>query len=72
LLFGHNGAEPADTRMLAELLIRVGILADELPEVATLAFNPVLVSATGLSVLHATVTLRPPGSRPDVGPRRLR
>jgi acyl-CoA synthetase (NDP forming)/GNAT superfamily N-acetyltransferase len=72
MLFGHRGATPADTAALADLLLRLGLLADEIPEVRSVELRPVLVNATGLSVLHADIVVGPAGGRPDAGPRRLR
>nr|WP_232074981.1 GNAT family N-acetyltransferase [Phytohabitans suffuscus] len=71
LLRGYRGAEPVDRAALAELLIRVGRLADERPEVRELRLNPVLARPDGLSVLHAEVVLGPPAARPDTAPRHL-
>ncbi|NYT96538.1 bifunctional GNAT family N-acetyltransferase/acetate--CoA ligase family protein [Salinispora sp. H7-4] len=71
LLRGHRGAAPVDRRALAELLLRVGRLADEQPRARTLTLNPVLARPDGLSVLHATVRLGSAAVRPDTGPRRL-
>ena len=71
LLRGHRGAAPVDRAALAELLLRVGLLADEQPRVRALTLNPVLVRPDGLSVLHATVQIGSAGARPDTGPRRL-
>jgi acyl-CoA synthetase (NDP forming) len=72
MLFGHRGATPVDVAALEELLLRLGALADELPELHGLELNPVLASERGLTVLHAEVRVAPPGPRPDAGPRRLR
>ncbi len=72
LLFGYRGSEAVDVAALEQLLLRVAILADDLPEVAALELNPVVASASGLSVLRAVIRLARPGGRPDVGPRRLR
>ena len=72
MLFGHRGAVPVDTEALADLLLRIGLLADEIPEVRSLELRPVLVGGRGLTVLHADVTVGPAGGRPDAGPRRLR
>jgi hypothetical protein len=72
MLFGHRGAVPADTEALADLLLRLGLLADEIPEVRSLELRPVLVGGTGLAVLHTDVHVGPAGGRPDAGPRRLR
>ncbi|MER7267593.1 GNAT family N-acetyltransferase [Micromonospora carbonacea] len=71
LLRGHRGAAPVDRAALAELLLRVGRLADEQPRVRSLTLNPVLARPDGISVLHATVGVGAAGARPDTGPRRL-
>ena len=71
LLRGYGGVGRVDRAALAQLLIRVGRLADERPEVRELRLNPVLARADGLSVLHAEVVLGPPAARPDTLPRRL-
>ncbi|MDI1459341.1 GNAT family N-acetyltransferase [Catellatospora sp. KI3] len=62
----------ADLDALAELLVRVGQLAEEAPRLRRLTLNPVLVRPTGLSVLHASGELADPQPRPDTGPRHLR
>jgi acyl-CoA synthetase (NDP forming) len=72
LLFGYRGVPPADTVALEDLLLRVSQLADDRPELVALDLNPVLVSATGVSVLDASARVRPPAARFDSGPRRLR
>ncbi|RIV40849.1 bifunctional acetate--CoA ligase family protein/GNAT family N-acetyltransferase [Micromonospora radicis] len=71
LLRAHRGAAPVDTAALADLLLRVGRLADEQPRVRALTLNPVLARPDGLSVLHATVRIGSAAARPDTGPRRL-
>jgi acyl-CoA synthetase (NDP forming)/GNAT superfamily N-acetyltransferase len=71
LLGGYRGAAPADVAALADLLIRVGQLADEIPQVKRLVLNPVLAHPEGISVLHASVTYGEAAPRPDTGPRRL-
>lgn len=70
LLFGYRGAAPVAVEVLEDLLLRVGRLADDLPEVARLSLNPVVVSQHRLAVLSAEIELGPP-ARPDIGPRRL-
>ncbi|SCL48216.1 bifunctional GNAT family N-acetyltransferase/acetate--CoA ligase family protein [Micromonospora peucetia] len=71
LLRGHRGAAPVDRAALADLLLRVGRLADEQPRVRALTLNPVLARPDGISVLHATVRIGSAVPRPDTGPRRL-
>ncbi|MFC8080287.1 GNAT family N-acetyltransferase [Streptomyces sp. NPDC057307] len=71
LLFGWRGSAPVDTAALEELLLRVSRLVDDHPEIVSVALEPVVVAAHGLSVLGASVRLAPPPSRDDLGPRRL-
>lgn len=71
LLFGWRGAEPVDTAALEELLLRVSLLADDLPEVVAVTLEPVVVAARGLTVLGASVRLARPPARTDLGPRAL-
>ena len=71
LLFGHRGADPVDVAALEDLVVRVSRLADDLPEVAALELNPVIVGVESLSVLNATIRLAPPLARADQGPRAL-
>lgn len=71
LLRGYRGAQAVDREALADLLLRVGRLADEQPRVRALTLNPVLARPDGLSVLHAVVHVGAPGNRPDKGPRHL-
>jgi acyl-CoA synthetase (NDP forming)/GNAT superfamily N-acetyltransferase len=71
LLFGHRGAEPVDVPSLQDLLLRVARAKDDLPEIAAIELNPVLVSTHGLQVLGAAMHAGPPVSRLDDGPRRM-
>ncbi|MFB9200376.1 GNAT family N-acetyltransferase [Nonomuraea spiralis] len=72
LLFGQYGYPPVAVPALEELLVRVGRLANDLPEVACLDLDQVLVGESEVLVLGARATLRTPaGPRLDGGPRRL-
>ncbi|NUW42976.1 GNAT family N-acetyltransferase [Nonomuraea rhodomycinica] len=72
LLFGEYGYPPVAVGALEDLLVRVGRLAGDLPEVARLDLDQVLVGESGVIVLGARATVRtPPGPRLDGGPRRL-
>lgn len=72
LLLGEYGYPPVAVEALEDLLIRLGRLADDLPEVARLTLDPVLVGESGAIVLGARAVLRShEGPRPDGGPRRL-
>ncbi|MEV0145909.1 MULTISPECIES: GNAT family N-acetyltransferase [unclassified Nonomuraea] len=72
LLFGEYGYPPVAVAALEELLVRVGRLAGDLPELARLDLDQVLVGESGVIILGARATVRtPPGPRLDGGPRRL-
>lgn len=71
LLFGWRGSRPVDTAALEELLLRVSLLADDLPEVVAVDLEPVVVAQQGVAVLGATVRLARPPARTDLGPRAL-
>lgn len=68
-LFGYQGAPGADVAALEDVLARVSVMAEDLPELASLELYPVAVAERGASVLHATIRLRPAERRTDA-PRR--
>ncbi|MFC5287755.1 GNAT family N-acetyltransferase [Actinokineospora guangxiensis] len=72
LLAGYGGGEPADLDALAELVLRVAALAEDVPEVRGLELEPILASPAGAYATSGRVTVGPPPSRHDTGPRRLR
>jgi acyl-CoA synthetase (NDP forming) len=71
LLAGYRGSEPVRLDALEDLVLRVGRIAEDLPEVRSLALDPVLASAEGVFVTGARVVLGTPHTREDAGPRRL-
>ncbi|MFI5647761.1 GNAT family N-acetyltransferase [Kitasatospora sp. NPDC051705] len=71
LLFGWRGAEAVDTGALEELLLRVSQLVDDVPEVASVDLEPVVVAPYGLAILGARVRLAPLPVRSDLGPRAM-
>jgi acyl-CoA synthetase (NDP forming)/GNAT superfamily N-acetyltransferase len=72
LLAGYRGTEPVRLDALENLVLRVGKIAEDLPEVRSLRLDPVLASAEGAFVTGASVVLGPPPTRHDGGPRRMR
>jgi hypothetical protein len=72
LLAGYRGTEPVRLDALENLVLRVGKIAEDLPEVRSLSLDPVLASAEGAFVTGASVVLGPPPTRHDGGPRRMR
>jgi acetyl coenzyme A synthetase (ADP forming)-like protein len=72
LLFGYRGAPVADVDALEQLLLRVGRLAEELPEVAEMDCNPVIVSPDAVTVVDVKVRLASVPPSPLPGVRRMR
>ncbi|NIZ92129.1 bifunctional acetate--CoA ligase family protein/GNAT family N-acetyltransferase [Kineococcus rubinsiae] len=70
-LFGHRGAPPLDVDALEDVVARVAVLADAVPEVAELRLAPVLVAERGATVLDAVVQLAASQSRTDPDRRTL-
>jgi acyl-CoA synthetase (NDP forming) len=70
LLFGHRGT-PVDTAALADTLLRVSRLADDLPEVAELNLSPVVAGPVGVCAVDVRVRVSPAEAR-DPFLRRLR
>ncbi|MFF3006665.1 GNAT family N-acetyltransferase [Kitasatospora sp. NPDC057940] len=71
LLFGWRGAEAVDTDALEELLLRVSQLVDDVPEIASVDLEPVVVAPYGLAILGARVRIAPLPVRSDLGPRAM-
>jgi acyl-CoA synthetase (NDP forming) len=71
LLYGHRGSKPVDIDALAEVLLRVSRLADEVPEIAELDLNPVIARPDGVSPVDARIRLVPAEPQ-DPFLRRLR
>jgi acyl-CoA synthetase (NDP forming)/RimJ/RimL family protein N-acetyltransferase len=71
LLDGFGGTAPVDKAALEDLLVRLGLLADDLPELAELRLEPVVVAPSGLAVLGASAVLRRPEARTERDARRL-
>jgi acyl-CoA synthetase (NDP forming) len=65
LLFGYRGSQPANVALLEDLLVRVALLADELPEVAELDLNPVTVSEHSAQAVDVKVRVQPYDADPS-------
>jgi len=61
LLTGYRGSAPVDLAALEDLVLRVARLAEQVPEIAELDLNPVIVTARGVVTVDAKVRLAPPG-----------
>jgi acyl-CoA synthetase (NDP forming) len=70
-LFGYRGLPARDVAALEDVIARVALLADDLPELRSLELNPVTVAEHGAHVLGARATLAP-ADRVDVARRLAR
>ena len=57
LLTGFRGAAPADVDALVDVVVACGRFAEEVPEVAELDANPVMVSPTGCGLVDVKLRL---------------
>jgi acetyl coenzyme A synthetase (ADP forming)-like protein len=64
LLDGFRGAAKADVAALEDVVVRVGWLAANHPEIAELDLNPVVVSPDGAMAVDARVRVERPARRP--------
>ncbi len=71
LLFGYRNTPVCDVAALENMLLRVAQLAANIPEMAELDLNPVIVSTTGAVAVDVKVRLQP-ASADDPLVRRLR
>jgi acetyltransferase len=67
LLAGYRGRPPADLDAIAQVLIGLGALAADLPEVTELDINPLLTDVGGVIALDARMSIR----RPDAATPRI-
>ena len=71
LLTGFRGSAPVDLAAVEELLVRLGRLAADLPELAEADCNPVMCTPQGAVVVDARLRVRHAVAEADVL-RRLR
>src|SRR4051812_1384108 len=72
LLFGYRNTPEVDVDALEGTLLRVGLLAEHVPEVAEFDANPVIASPTGAVVVDAKLHLARAPAEPPPELRRLR
>lgn len=72
LFFGYRGRPAVDVAALEDLILRVGVLAEEIQEIAEMDLNPVVVSPTGVLAIDVKIRVAPPVTRDPVGLRRMR
>jgi acyl-CoA synthetase (NDP forming)/GNAT superfamily N-acetyltransferase len=72
LLFGYRGSEPVDAAALEDLVRRVALLKNDLPQVCDVDLDLVHATATGVDVLSARIRIEPVSDpRSDLFVRRL-
>lgn len=72
LLEGYRGRPALSRVALRHILVKVGALVDDLPEISELDLNPVIGRADGWHVVDARIRIAAPGPLPDPLERRLR
>jgi acyl-CoA synthetase (NDP forming)/GNAT superfamily N-acetyltransferase len=72
LLTGYRGSSPGDTAALEDVLLRLGRLAEDVPQIAELDLNPLLVFPHGVMAVDVKLRLAPIGIEPDATQRALR
>jgi acyl-CoA synthetase (NDP forming) len=59
LLAGYRGQPSLDVAAVEDTLLRLSSLADDLPQIAELDFNPLIVHERGASIADARVRVAP-------------
>ena len=59
LLFGYRNAPAVDVDALEHILLRIGRLAEDVPEIAELDCNPLVLSASGALALDVKCRIAP-------------
>ncbi|HEY7223574.1 MAG TPA: GNAT family N-acetyltransferase [Micromonosporaceae bacterium] len=72
LLTGYRGSAGVPIAAVEDLVLRLGRLAEELPEVAELDLNPVLAGPEGVVAVDTKLRLLPVSGEPDAVLRQLR
>jgi acyl-CoA synthetase (NDP forming)/RimJ/RimL family protein N-acetyltransferase len=63
LLFGYRGSDPVDVDAVQDVILRLASMKDDLPEIAELDLEPVLVGQSGLTALSARAKVVPSADR---------
>jgi len=67
LLTGYRGQPPVDAGALEDALLRVSALVEDLPQVAEMDLNPIIVHATGAMIVDARIRVAPATPPPAYG-----
>ncbi|MHB8731090.1 MAG: bifunctional acetate--CoA ligase family protein/GNAT family N-acetyltransferase [bacterium] len=66
-LAGVRGRPPADVRALTDILVRIGALVEDFPQIAELDCNPVIVHERGATIVDMRVRVAPVEAPPLLG-----
>ena len=72
LLDGYRGTPVIDHAPLEALLVRLGQLADAVPEIVEIDLNPIIATHDGFQVVDLRIRAMPNVSHPELSVRRLR
>ncbi len=72
LLFGYRGRPAVDVAALEDTLMRVGYLADEIPEISEMDLNPMVVGADGVVAVDAKIHVAHAPAKLPADFRRMR
>lgn len=72
LLDGYRGAPVVDRGRVVDVLVRIGALVDDLPQIAELDVNPLIARVDGLYAVDARIRVTPAPHHPDPLVRQLR
>lgn len=67
LLTGYRGQPPVDVAALEESLLRVSALVEDLPQIAEMDLNPIIVHAAGAVIVDARIRVAPVSPPPAYG-----
>ena len=71
LLDGYRGSEPVDRLALEDLVLRLGRMAETVPELVELDFNPVIARPDGAFIVDARARIAPVAGPPVRAVRHL-
>lgn len=71
LLDGYRGRPPVSRKAAADVVVRLGWLLDDLPQVVEVDLNPVMASGEQLVVVDAKIRIAPAPDRPEFAIRQL-
>ena len=65
LLEGYRGSPRRDVAALEDVILRIGALVEDIPSIAELDLNPVLVHESGATIVDARIRVISSATTPD-------